>query len=192
MTAYKALKQSGAKKGDTVVLLGAGGGVGSLGIQFARIMGLNVIAIDGSAAKGESTKALGADIYIDFTQEKDLVATIKKATNGGAHAVIVFSPSAQAYATAPFMLRKHGTMVAVGLPGAPAPITVQPGYLAFFAITLKGSLVGNQADVIEALNLAKEGKLQIPSTIKKLDDLQSVLEDMEAGNVVGRVILTFD
>jgi propanol-preferring alcohol dehydrogenase len=155
-------------------------------------MGLKVIAVDGGAAKAESTKELGAEKYIDFTQEKDLVAAVKGATNGGANAVIVFSPSAQAYAAAPFMLRKRGTMVAVGLPGGPSPITVEPGYLAFFAITLKGSLVGNQADVIEALELAKQGKIQVPSSVKKLGDLQSVMEDMEAGKVVGRVVLTFD
>jgi D-arabinose 1-dehydrogenase-like Zn-dependent alcohol dehydrogenase len=76
-------------------------------------------------------------------------------------------------------------MVAVGLLGGPAPITIEPRYLAFFEITLKGSLVGNQADVIEALELAQQGKIQVPSSVKKLGDLQSVMEDMEAGKVIG-------
>jgi alcohol dehydrogenase, propanol-preferring len=155
-------------------------------------MGLKVIAVDGGAAKAESTKELGAEKYIDFTQEKDLVAAVKGATNGGANAVIVFSPSPQAYAAAPYMLRKRGTMVAVGLPSGPSPVSVEPGYLAFYAITLKGSLVGNQTDVIEALELAKQGKIQVPTSVKKLADLQSVMEDMEAGKVLGRVVLTFD
>jgi propanol-preferring alcohol dehydrogenase len=192
VTAYKALKVSGAKKGDTVVLLGAGGGLGSFALQFARIMGLKTVAIDGGAAKADSCKKNGAETYIDFTQEKDLIAAVKKATNGGAKAVIVFSPSPQAYAQAPFMLRKRGTMVAVGLPAGSAPITVEPGYLAFFGITVRGSLVGNQKDVIEALELAKKGGIEVPSAIKKLDDLQNVMEDMEAGKVIGRVVLTFD
>lgn len=106
--------------------------------------------------------------------------------------MIVFSPSAKAYAQAPFMVRRRGTMVAVGLPAGSAPITVEPGYLAFFGVTIRGSLVGNQADVIEALELAKKGNLQAPSIVKKLSDLQSVMEDMEAGKVVGRVVITFD
>jgi propanol-preferring alcohol dehydrogenase len=155
-------------------------------------MGLKTIAIDGGAAKAESSKALGAETYIDFTKEKDLIGAVKKVTNGGASAVIVFSPSPQAYAQAPFMLRKRGTMVAVGLPAGSSPITVEPGYLAFFGITLRGSLVGNQRDVIEALELAKNGGIEVPSTIKKLDDLQEVLDDMDAGKVIGRVVLTFD
>jgi propanol-preferring alcohol dehydrogenase len=192
VTAYKALKVSGAKKGETVVVLGAGGGLGSFALQFARIMGLKTVAVDGGAAKAEPSKSLGAETYIDFTKEKDLISAVKKATNGGASAVIVFSPSPQAYAQAPFMLRKRGTMVAVGLPAGSSPITVEPGYLAFFGITLRGSLVGNQRDVIEALELAKKGGIEVPSTVKKLSDLQTVLEDMEAGNVIGRVVLEFD
>jgi propanol-preferring alcohol dehydrogenase len=192
VTAYKALKNSGAKKGDTVVLLGAGGGLGSFALQFSRIMGLKAIAVDGGAAKADSCKSLGAAAYIDFTQEIDLVAAVKKATNGGANAVIVFSPSSQAYAQAPFMLRKRGTMVAVGLPAGSSPITVEPGYLAFFGITVRGSLVGNQKDVIETLELAKDGGIEVPATIKKLSDLQNVMDDMEAGKVVGRVVLTFE
>jgi len=174
------------------VLLGAGGGLGSFALQFARIMGFRTIAVDGGAAKAEATKSLGAETYIDFTKEDDLPGAIKKTTGGGAHAVIVISPSPKAYAQAPFMLRKRGTMVAVGLPAGSSPITVEPGYLAFFAITLRGSLVGNQKDVIEALELAKKGEIKVPATIKKLADLQSVMEDMEAGKVIGRVVLTFD
>ena len=155
-------------------------------------MGLRVIAVDAGAAKEKATKSLGAETYIDFTKESDLPGAIKKVTEGGAHAVIVFSPSPKAYAQAPFVLRKRGTMVAVGLPAGSSPITVEPGYLAFFGITLKGSLVGNQADVIEALELAKNGGIEVPATIKKLHDLQSVMEDMDEGKVVGRVVLTFD
>ena len=192
MTAFKALKNSGAKTGDTVIILGAGGGLGSFALQFARQMGLKVVAVDAGSAKAESTKALGAATYIDFTQEDDLIAAVKKASNGGGHAVIVFSPSAKAYAQAPFMVRRRGTMVAVGLPAGSAPITVEPGYLAFLGVTIKGSLVGNQADVIEALELAKKGNLKAPSTIKKLSDLQSIMEDMEAGKTIGRVVITFD
>ena len=192
VTAYKAVKNANLKKGQTVVILGAGGGVGSFALQYAHALGYRTVAVDGGAAKEKSTKALGAWKYIDFTKEKDLVAAVKEATDGGAHAVIVFSPSPQAYAQAPFMLRKRGTMVAVGLPAGSSPISVEPGYLAFTAINLRGSLVGNQADVLEALEIAKQGKIEVPSSIKKLDDLQSVLEDMEAGKVVGRVVLTFD
>jgi alcohol dehydrogenase, propanol-preferring len=191
VTAYKALKVSNAKAGEFVVFLGAGGGLGSFALQFARIMGFRSIAVDSGEAKAASCKTFGAEAYIDFTKEDNLIEAVKTATNGGAHAVIVFSPSAQAYTQAPFMLRRRGTMVAVGLPAGKAPISVEPTYLTFYGVTLRGSLVGNQTDVIEALQLAKEGKLVVPSTIKKLDDLQSVMEDMEAGKVIGRVVLTF-
>ena len=68
------------------------------------------------------------------------------------------------------MFHKCGTMVAVGLPPEHAPLAIEPGYLAFFRITVRGRLVENQVDDIDALELAQRGKLEVSSTIKKLGD----------------------
>lgn len=70
MTVHKALKISNTKKGGWVALPGAAGGLGHLAIQYAKAMGLRVVAIDGGKDKGDLCKRLGADIFLDFTQSK--------------------------------------------------------------------------------------------------------------------------
>jgi propanol-preferring alcohol dehydrogenase len=91
ITVYKGLKESGARPGQTVAIVGAGGGLGSLACQYAAAMGLEVIAIDGGAEKAEMTKKLGAKHFVDFQTSKNLVSDVKAATIDGLgpHAVIL-------------------------------------------------------------------------------------------------------
>lgn len=91
ITVYKGLKESGARPGQTVAIVGAGGGLGSLAIQYAKAMGLEVIAIDGGEEKKAMTAKLGAAHYVDFMTSKNLVNDVKAATQDGLgpHAVIL-------------------------------------------------------------------------------------------------------
>ena len=59
---YKGLKESGAHPGQTVAIVGAGGGLGTMAQQYAKAMGLRIIAIDGGEEKGDVCKQLGADV----------------------------------------------------------------------------------------------------------------------------------
>lgn len=90
MTVYKALKVSNTKVGDFVVLPGAGGGLGHLAVQYARAMGLRVIAVDTGADKKKLVLGLGAEKWIDFKESKDIVQDIRDACDGlGPHAAVV-------------------------------------------------------------------------------------------------------
>lgn len=91
ITVYKGLKESGARPGQTVAIVGAGGGLGSLACQYAKAMGFDIIAIDGGDEKREMTKQLGAQHYVDFSTSKNLVSDVKAATRDGLgpHAVIL-------------------------------------------------------------------------------------------------------
>jgi D-arabinose 1-dehydrogenase-like Zn-dependent alcohol dehydrogenase len=91
ITVYKGLKESGARPGQTVAIVGAGGGLGSLACQYARAMGLEVIAIDGGDEKKAMTAKLGASKYVDFMTSKNVVSDVKAATADGLgpHAVIL-------------------------------------------------------------------------------------------------------
>jgi len=62
ITAYKGLKESGARPGQTVAIVGAGGGLGSLAMQYAKAMGLRVVAIDGGDEKRSMCEELGAEV----------------------------------------------------------------------------------------------------------------------------------
>jgi propanol-preferring alcohol dehydrogenase len=113
ITVYKGLKESGAKPGQTVAIVGAGGeildilryefvanqtegGLGSLAQQYAKAMGLQVVAIDTGADKRDmSLNDLGASAFVDFKESKDVVADVRAAANNGEgpHAVVLVAVS---------------------------------------------------------------------------------------------------
>jgi propanol-preferring alcohol dehydrogenase len=110
ITVYKGLKESGVRPGQTVAIVGAGGGLGSLACQYAKAMGLNIIGIDGGAEKEKMVKALGASKFVDFQTSKNLVGDVKAATADGLgpHAVILVAvnekPFQQAAEVRPYSL----------------------------------------------------------------------------------------
>lgn len=89
-------------------------------MQYAKAMGLNVIAIDTGAQKKKLVESLGAAAWIDFKESKDLIGDIKKATPGGLgpHAAVVAAAHESAYTQAIDYLRPSGTLVVVGMPDA--------------------------------------------------------------------------
>lgn len=92
ITVYKGLKESGARPGQTVAIVGAGGGLGSLAQQYAKAMGLRTIAIDsGEEKKKMCLEQLGSHAFIDFAESKNVVEDVQKATEDGLgpHAVIL-------------------------------------------------------------------------------------------------------
>ena len=94
ITVYKALKESGAKAGDSVVITGAGGGLGTLALQYGKAMGFRTIAVDTGDEKQQiCMQKLGAEVFVDFMKE-DVVESVKQHTSGlGAHAVILLAVS---------------------------------------------------------------------------------------------------
>ncbi len=118
LTVYKALKESRARPGQHVAIVGAGGGLGSFALQYAKAMGLHTIAIDGGEDKGRVCAELGAGTYIDFTKSKDIVADVRKASADGLgpDAVLLLAVSEQPFQQASQYVRSKGTIVCVGLP----------------------------------------------------------------------------
>ncbi|KAK6199980.1 alcohol dehydrogenase 1 [Scheffersomyces amazonensis] len=188
VTVYKALKTAGAKPGQWVAVSGAGGGLGSLAIQYAKAMGLRVVAIDGGEEKGEFTKSLGAEAYVDFFTSKDIVADVIKATDGGAHGAINVSVSEKAIAQSVDYVRATGTVVLVGLP-AGAKVVAPVFDAVVKSISIKGSYVGNRADTAEAIDFFSRGLIKCPIKIVGLSELPGVYELMEQGKIIGRYVL---
>ncbi|KAJ6001920.1 hypothetical protein N7499_002212 [Penicillium canescens] len=190
VTVYKGLKESGAKPGQTVAIVGAGGGLGSLAQQYAKAMGLRVIAIDGGDEKRGMCERLGAEAYIDFTKSKDLVEDVKAATPGGlgAHAVLLLAVSEKPFQQAVEYARSRGTIVAIGMPAnaflkAPVFTTVVK------MINIKGSYVGNRQDGVEAVDFFARGLIKAPYKTVPLKELPAVFELMEQGKIAGRYVL---
>ena len=190
MTVYSALRKSGAKAGDWVALLGAGGGLGHLAVQIARGMGFRVIGID-SGSKKDFAIECGAEIFIDF-EKQNAEEEVKNATGGlGAQAVLVLTAANGAYAMAMNLLRFAGTMVCVGIPeGELKPIaTAYPWMMVVKELTIKGSAVGNRKDAIETLDFAARGLLKTHFRTEKMEALTDVFEEMDKAALKGRVVL---
>ncbi|KAI5964222.1 uncharacterized protein KGF55_002164 [Candida pseudojiufengensis] len=188
VTVYKALKTADLLAGQWVCISGAAGGLGSLAIQYATAMGYRVIAIDGGADKGEYVKKLGAEVYIDFTTEKDIVEAVKKATNGGPHGVLNVSVSEAAINQSVEYIRPLGKVVLVGLP-ANAKVIAPVFSSVLKSIQIRGSYVGNRKDTQEALDFFLRGKVECPIKIAGLSEVSKVFDLMHAGKIMGRYVL---
>ncbi|KAL2160385.1 hypothetical protein VTH06DRAFT_1558 [Thermothelomyces fergusii] len=190
ITAYKGLRESGARPGEVVAVVGAGGGLGSMAIQYARAMGLRVVAVDAGAAKGESCRALGAEAYVDFAASADLVADVRRATPDGLgpHAVLLLAVAEEPFRRATEYVRSRGTIVCIGLP-ARAYLRAPVFDTVVRMITIKGSYVGNRQDTREALDFFRRGLIRVPYKVVGLSELQDVYRLMEEGKVVGRYVV---
>lgn len=99
VTAYTSLKIMNPKAGKWCVIVGAAGGLGHLAIQYAKVFGLQVVAIDGGRTdKEDFCRRMGCDVYVDYLKAGDnLTAQVKAATSGGPDYVLVLSPHQSAY-----------------------------------------------------------------------------------------------
>ncbi|CCH45361.1 Alcohol dehydrogenase [Wickerhamomyces ciferrii] len=188
VTVYKALKTADLAAGQWVAISGAGGGLGTLAIQYAKALGLRVLAIDGGEEKGELVKSLGAEVFIDFTKSKDIVKDIIDATNGGPHGVINVSVSEKAIEQSTEYVRPCGTVVLVGLPaGAVAKAQVFGAVVK--SVSIKGSYVGNRADTREAIDFFERGLVKAPIKVVGLSELPKIYDLMQQGKILGRYVV---
>lgn len=118
-TVWRGVLQAKLKSGETLAIVGSGGGLGHLGIQFARALGLQVIAIDARDEGLELSKKVGAQILVDARKgDKSVVEEVKKVTNNhGADATINVSDASSAAATACAVTKMHGKMIQIAQVG---------------------------------------------------------------------------
>ncbi|MBQ1558413.1 MAG: zinc-binding dehydrogenase, partial [Pseudomonas sp.] len=186
VTVYKGLKETGARPGQWVAISGIGG-LGHVAVQYARAMGLHVIAVDVDDAKLELARKLGASLTINARKENP--AEVVQRDIGGAHGVLVTAVSNAAFGQAIGMARRRGTVALVGLPPGDFPTPIFDVVLK--AITITGSIVGTRADLQEALDFAGEGLVKATVHSDTLDNINGIFEQMRGGQIEGRVVLQF-
>lgn len=185
VTTYKGLKETEARPGEWVAISGIGG-LGHLAIQYAKAMGLNVVALDIADDKLALAKRLGADIALD-AREEGVLERVKKATNGGAHGVLVTAVSPAAFSQALNLVRRKGTVSLVGLP--PGDFATPIFDVVLKRITVRGSIVGTRKDLEEALDFANRGLVRTHIHHDKLANINQVFAALKAGRVDGRIVL---
>lgn len=192
VTVYSALRKCGAESGQHVVILGAGGGLGHLAVQFSsRAIGHRVIGIDHSSKKDIVLES-GAEHFIPIDGTPDVTAAVKEVTGGlGAHAVVVVTANNAAYASSVDLLRFGGRVVCVGIPeGDPVPIKgALPQVLVAKGAQIIGVAVGDRREAIETLDFAARGIVKTHYRVEKMDKLTEVFDEMHQGKLKGRVVL---
>jgi propanol-preferring alcohol dehydrogenase len=191
VTAYKAIKESECKCGDFIVIIGAAGGIGHLAIQYARAMGLRVIAVDVGQERLDYCQSLGAELALDYSQEETVPNMILEFTKGGAHAVINFAAYPAAYDLAIKCARRKGFVVLVAMPaGNTVPLDVT--HIILHRITVRGSIIGTREDMREAIEFARRGLVKCNIVIRSLEEINEVIQDVLENRIIGRVVLQFE
>lgn len=191
ITVYKGLKESGARPGQTVAIVGAGGGLGSLALQYARAMGLQTISIDSGEEKRKMClEQLGSSAFIDFATSKDLIKDVRAATPDGLgpHATILVAVNEKPYQQAAEYVRPRGVVVCIGMP-AGAFLSAPIFESVIKMVSIKGSYVGNRRDTAEALDFFRRGLIKAPYKVVGLSELQQVYDLMNKGQIAGRYVL---
>ncbi|MGA9858957.1 MAG: zinc-dependent alcohol dehydrogenase [Solirubrobacteraceae bacterium] len=184
VTTYKAVKVAGTRSSDLVAVFGVGG-LGHLAIQYARIAGGRVVAVDIVEEKLELARELGAEFTVNAAKE-DPAEAIKKL--GGADQAIALAVSPRAFEQAYGSLRRGGTLVFVALP-ADNDVHLPIFETVLGGITVVGSIVGTRKDLREVFELHAAGLTRVISETRPLGEVNQAIADVEAGRVAARIVL---
>jgi alcohol dehydrogenase, propanol-preferring len=183
VTTYKAIKVAGTRSSDLVAVFGVGG-LGHMAIQYARIAGGRVVAVDLVDEKLELARELGAEFTVNAAKE-DPVAAIQKL--GGADQSIALAVSPRSFEQAYGALRRGGTLVFVALPADNA-VTIPIFETVLNGITVVGSIVGTRTDLREVFELQAAGLTHVTREVRPLAEVNEAIADVEAGRVAARVV----
>lgn len=183
VTTYKAIKVAGTRSSDLVAVFGVGG-LGHMAIQYARIAGGRVIAVDLIDEKLELARELGAEFTVNAAKQ-DPVAAIQEL--GGADQAIALAVSPRSFEQAFRSLRRGGTLVFVALPADNA-VTIPIFETVLNGITIVGSIVGTRTDLREVFELHAAGLTTVAREVRPLDAVNEAMADVEAGRVAARVV----
>jgi NADPH:quinone reductase-like Zn-dependent oxidoreductase len=188
-TAWHSLvRRGGVKAGETVAIVGAGGGVNSASIQIAKYLGARVIVVGSNSKKLERAEALGADVLIDRSKEGDWSKAVFLATQKRGVDVVVDNVGAT-FMQSLRALRKGGRLLTVGNSAAPR-FEIDNRYLFAKHLSIIGSTMSTLEEFAEVMDLIVAGKLQpvIDSTYP-LRDAAGAQERLWRGKNFGKVTL---
>jgi D-arabinose 1-dehydrogenase-like Zn-dependent alcohol dehydrogenase len=189
LTGYSAIKKALPYLRSGPLLIVGLGGVGMMGLQFARALSdARILAADIDRAKREAALKLGASEAFD-PADAGARKAIAKASGGGVGAAVDFAGSDKSLAFAQSVVAKGGAAIVVGLLGGSFALPVPMFPLR--ALTVMGSYVGSPGEAAEMIALVKAGRIApIPVETRPLTETGRSLDDLRAGRIVGRVVVT--
>jgi len=188
-TAWHSMVKRGAvKAGETVAIVGAGGGVNSASIQIAKYLGARVIVIGSNANKLKQAEALGADILIDRSKNEDWSKEVFVAT-GKRGADVIVDNVGTTFPLSLRALRKGGRLLTVGNSGAPR-FEIDNRFIFAKHLSILGSTMSTIADFHEVMDLVIAGKLKpIIDKTYPLKEAATAQERLWRGENFGKITL---
>jgi alcohol dehydrogenase, propanol-preferring len=186
VTTFKAVKVSGIQPGETTAVFGIGG-LGHLAVQYARILGGKVIAVDIEDVKLDLARQLGADHVVNARQA-DPVEAIREL--GGADIAVSLATSPRAFEQAFSSLRRGGRLICVALP-AEGTMSVPIFDTVIGGKSIIGSIVGTRKDLADVFALHAAGRTAVIAQSCQLEDVNECIDDVLASRVPARLVFTF-
>src|SRR5882724_645115 len=183
LTTFNALRNSGARPGDVVAVLGLGG-LGHLGVQYAAKMGFKVVGIARGKDKAPLARQLGASIYVD-SQSQDPAAELQKL--GGASVVLATATSGEAMSAVQGGIAANGTLLVIG---AAESLELSPVALIFGQRSVKGWYSGMSIDSEDTLRFSARTGVHSMNETFPFERVNEAYERMMSGKARFRVVLT--
>jgi len=191
LTAWRMLiHQARLRAGESVLVIGAGGGVNSMAIQIAKLAGATVYALTSTEKKMEKAHELGADVVLNYREDPQWSKTLYKMTGRRGVDVVVDNVG---QATLPQSMRavaRGGRIVIVGNTSGPR-VEIDTRFIFGKQISLIGSTMGSHQDFRDVTNLFWAGKLKpVVDRVMPLSEGQAAFEALEQGKQFGKIVLT--
>jgi putative PIG3 family NAD(P)H quinone oxidoreductase len=190
---------AGLRQGETLLVHGGAGGIGTFAIQLAHALGVRVITTAGSQAKLDVCRSLGADVTIDY-KEQDFVEEVKAATDGNGVDVILDNMGAKYLGRNLDVLATEGRLVIIGMQGGTKAeldiSTLLRKRGAVIATSLRGRPVPEKAAICAAVvehvwPLVADGRVRpVVNGTMPLEEVRAAHELMESGDHTGKILLT--
>ncbi|KAI1780335.1 GroES-like protein [Hypoxylon cercidicola] len=198
-TAWRGVAQAGLAPGEWLLIVGAGGGLGHLAVQFARARGLRVAAVDARDGALGLARECGADVVVDARRGGEaVVEEVRGATGGeGAHASLVLSDAAEATALAAAGTRAHGTLVQVA---QPEEVRLPFREVVFRDVRVRGSLLCSPAESRDMVRFIAErggagegGGIRVETVaFEGLEKIGELLRFVGSGELRGKAVVVVD
>ena len=190
-TAWHSLITRGQlQAGESVLVVGAGGGVNVAALQIAKYAGAKVYVVGSNADKLARAEQLGADVLIDRSQHADWSQAVYQLTNKQGVDVVVDNVGAGTLPLSMRAVRKGGRILTVGNTGGPK-FEFDNRYMFAKHITLIGSTMGTRTDFAKVMSLVLAGQVTSPiAATFPLQEARLAHEQMERGEFFGKIVLT--
>jgi len=192
-TVWTGIVRTGLREGQWLAIVGSGGGLGHLAVQFAKARGLRVIGVDARDEGLALSRECGADATIDVRWGLGRVVQEVRNIVGGerADATLNLSDADAAAGVATAVTRDHGRMIQIAQP--PAKFTIPFNELILRDIKIEGSLYSNRPETQEMLDVMVKHKLYVKTNpVYGIEKIPELIEFAHSGKMAGKGVVIID